>query len=69
MITAYAYNLKAGTRFTYVGAFAEYHADSDAEPDETYLGKVKLRGVRHSPDRIVYLDIRLDSAQEIEVLE
>lgn len=63
-----AKDLKAGMRFTFVGAFVEYWAGGDATEDLTYTGKVKLRGVRHSTTQpSVYLDIRLDADQEVEV--
>lgn len=64
-MTLYAYNLKAGTRFTYVGAFAEYVTCSDASPDTSYPGKVLVEARRGD----ICLDIRLNSEQEVTVVE
>lgn len=63
-----AKNLKTGARFTYVGAFVHYHVLTDPEPDPSYPEKVIFRAVRHSTSQAsVYLRIRLDADQEVEV--
>lgn len=37
-----AHTLKTGDRFSYMGSFKIYEAQSDAKPDPSYDGKVKL---------------------------
>lgn len=61
--TVKAKDLKAGTHFTYVGAFKTYHAASDAHPDRSYPGKVLIQ-VR-SGDR--FFDVRLDADHEVDL--